>query len=53
MAMFLDELVTQYGMKKENLKILDVAAGQVDATISTENQSELSDMKHFKHHGSL
>ena len=27
MAVFLDELVTQYGMKKENLKILDVAAG--------------------------
>ena len=27
MAVYLDELVTQYGMKKENLKILDVAAG--------------------------
>jgi len=27
MAVYLDELVTQFGMKKENLKILDVAAG--------------------------
>jgi len=27
MAVYLDELVTQAGMKKENLKILDVAAG--------------------------
>jgi len=27
MAIYLDELVKQYGMKKENLKILDVAAG--------------------------
>ena len=27
MAVYLDELVTKFGMKKENLKILDVAAG--------------------------